>query len=766
MAKNQNLSPEQLREALSLLKQLKRGYEELGQENIRLKGIDATNLEGFIKGAGGVKNILKQWTIELDTVEDQLDDLGKNAKGIFTQFSNIVGEIKKSNQNLSIGNKAMNSLQDVAEKLKNDQQGITDLNKKDLLTLIQKQKQSISNLDIANKALKNQIENNELSGKELENAKNLVAEREKEATAISDLNGLLQDRLKEEEEIESKTGLSGKLLEGFKKIPVLGDVLDIEGAKEAMRDAAKTGASSFSTLGAGIKALGPSLKSALGPLALISLAVKTIQEMVGAMFESDKRITSLSRNLQISKNEAQGIDEYFKSIKGSLETEYKLTKEIYEAQSQLSELSATSNLYSKETLDAQIQLTKEYGLQAEDAANLNKLFIVNGEKATDSLNIAARTTKQFFKQNGILFREKELLQQASKISGQLLVSFKGSTTELIKSVAQANKLGITLDQAKNISESMLDFEQSISSELEAELLTGKELNLDRARALSLQGKFTEAADEALKSVGSLNEFQNLNVIQQQSLAKAAGLTVDQLSDALIQQKLIDKEQKQQYQRLKAAGNEELARKFALKEYNEEEIKSANKRLDAQEKFNLSMDKIKEVFTDLVDGGVLDSISNAAMALADTIQKGGSIFSLSGKSDLTKNLEKKSLEQAQKTSQELTEKQKSGEKLNQREIETLNKANSRLNEEQDKQKSQKMAMAFSGAGGMKFAEGGIVNKPVTNATIGEAGPEAVVPLNQFYKKLDELIIAVKSGGNIYLDGTKVGTAMATNGFRVQ
>jgi len=33
-------------------------------------------------------------------------------------------------------------------------------------------------------------------------------------------------------------------------------------------------------------------------------------------------------------------------------------------------------------------------------------------------------------------------------------------------------------------------------------------------------------------------------------------------------------------------------------------------------------------------------------------------------------------------------------------------------------------------------------------------------------LKEIIIAVKSGGNIYLDGTKVGTAMATNGFRVQ
>ena len=43
------------------------------------------------------------------------------------------------------------------------------------------------------------------------------------------------------------------------------------------------------------------------------------------------------------------------------------------------------------------------------------------------------------------------------------------TKELINAVLQANKLGISLEQAKGISESMLDFESSISKELEAEL---------------------------------------------------------------------------------------------------------------------------------------------------------------------------------------------------------------------------------------------------------------------------------------------------------
>jgi phage-related protein len=65
----------------------------------------------------------------------------------------------------------------------------------------------------------------------------------------------------------------------------------------------------------------------------------------------------------------------------------------------------------------------------------------------------------------------------------------------------------------------------------------------------------------------------------------------------------------------------------------------------------------------------------------------------------------------------------------------------------------------------MAEGGITTGP-TKAIIGEAGPEAVIPLTKFYEKIDELISVVKQGGNIYLDGTRVGTAMNVSTYKVQ
>lgn len=68
----------------------------------------------------------------------------------------------------------------------------------------------------------------------------------------------------------------------------------------------------------------------------------------------------------------------------------------------------------------------------------------------------------------------------------------------------------------------------------------------------------------------------------------------------------------------------------------------------------------------------------------------------------------------------------------------------------------------------FAEGGIVTKPVAGL-VGEAGPEAIIPLSQAQNilggggevvaLLKALIAEVRKGGDVYLDGNKVGYSLA-------
>jgi hypothetical protein len=63
-----------------------------------------------------------------------------------------------------------------------------------------------------------------------------------------------------------------------------------------------------------------------------------------------------------------------------------------------------------------------------------------------------------------------------------------------------------------MAQSLLNFESSIEDELSAELLTGKNLNFEKARQLSLEGDIAGAAEEVLKQVKGTEEFSKMNVI--------------------------------------------------------------------------------------------------------------------------------------------------------------------------------------------------------------------------------------------------------------
>ena len=70
---------------------------------------------------------------------------------------------------------------------------------------------------------------------------------------------------------------------------------------------------------------------------------------------------------------------------------------------------------------------------------------------------------------------------------------------------------------------------------------------------------------------------------------------------------------------------------------------------------------------------------------------------------------------------------------------------------------------------ELAMGGIVTKP-TKALVGEAGAEAVIPLDKLmaeFKEMRAILTQIANReGTVYLDGTKVGTAMAMSTYKTQ
>ena len=93
----------------------------------------------------------------------------------------------------------------------------------------------------------------------------------------------------------------------------------------------------------------------------------------------------------------------------------------------------------------------------------------------------------------------------------------------------ARKLGLEMSAVASISESLLNFETSIEAQMNASLLLGRQINLDRARQLALAGDQEGVMKEILKQVGGEAEFNKMNVIQRKALAESVGVNVEQLS---------------------------------------------------------------------------------------------------------------------------------------------------------------------------------------------------------------------------------------------
>jgi hypothetical protein len=160
---------------------------------------------------------------------------------------------------------------------------------------------------------------------------------------------------------------------------------------------------------------------------------------------------------------------------------------------------------------------------------------------------------------------------------------------------------MSLDKVDAIAGSLLEFESSITSELEAELLVGKDLTLEKARQAALDGDLATVAEEISKQIGSSADFTNMNRIQQEALAKSVGMTREDLAKTLVEKEalagLSGKEAK--------AGKEAfdaLVKKYdvetATQMIKEKGFKTLMDQQSVQERFNKGIEKLRELFVGL------------------------------------------------------------------------------------------------------------------------------------------------------------------------
>jgi hypothetical protein len=188
------------------------------------------------------------------------------------------------------------------------------------------------------------------------------------------------------------------------------------------------------------------------------------------------------------------------------------------------------NALSKETVSQLGKMATSFGISGEEAAKINASLSQMPGETSETAAAAMETVGSFAKMQGIA-PGKIMKDMAQNTEAVALYGSKGAV-EFGKSVVELHKMGVEVATASKMAEGLLDFENSINKQMEASVLLGKEINLDKARELALSGDLAGSTAEVLKNIGGSAEFEKMNVMQKKALAEAAGMTVEELQKSI------------------------------------------------------------------------------------------------------------------------------------------------------------------------------------------------------------------------------------------
>jgi hypothetical protein len=449
----------------------------------------------------------------------------------------------------------------------------------------------------------------------LELDKKVVSSLELQNKALSDASDSAKKVLGTFDRI-MELDIKGAIREGFSFDKIQSEVKEKVGATFVNIAAEMKGEKG---LVGGLKAAGAGMKGLLNmaPMFMKALAIGGLLSIVSFIAESfgkvDEEVSKLGQDLGISKHEAIELHHAATDVAGEMGIVGVNAAEVAKGVQTASEIMGGLDIASKfaagdekakQLVKDTTVLSEKFGLSSDEIKNINDLATMSG-KSMGQLTAEATTL------NKGLMTSKESLKLLSKVPKEVAVGFKGGTQELIKAAAKAKLLGMELKQVQDIGMGMLDIESSLEKEMEARVLTGKNLNLDAARAYALQGDVASLQDELLRQAGSLKEFQAMGPLQQKSMADAMGMTVEQMTTMLTNaEKLkelgIDDAKMKKLQEMNAEElNKELAKggSQAYKDYvrnlaKEKESEETKKKLaDAMTKIQ---EKLAKMITPLIE----------------------------------------------------------------------------------------------------------------------------------------------------------------------
>jgi len=150
-----------------------------------------------------------------------------------------------------------------------------------------------------------------------------------------------------------------------------------------------------------------------------------------------------------------------------------------------------------------------------------------------------------------------VMKDIASRSNTTLTMMSRIPSQVIRAAVELRKMGTDLERASKSSREILNFTDNINAEMEASVLLGHSINLQKSRELAYHRDIAGSTKEILKLAKENNFAHGMDVFQQEAFARATGKSVDELLNMVQAEEQWNKAKNSQDPKMRArVGNYE------------------------------------------------------------------------------------------------------------------------------------------------------------------------------------------------------------------
>ena len=327
-----------------------------------------------------------------------------------------------------------------------------------------------------------------------------------------------------------------------------------------------------------------------GPQAIVAAIVAVLALGVIRMHQIEEAANAFKKSTGLLNNDTKDIQRQISKINADYAQIGVSAADVAEYAAAFNNAFHGTQRASDAVLGSMAVLNKNFGVAVEDQTKLNHLFQSSAHLTQEQAQYMIGSVVAAADLANVA--PTKVIADMAENSEAMYNYFHGSVEEMGAAAVQAAKMGTSISQMTGMADKLLNFETSLTDELHAGAILGKNFNLSIARSAAAAGDLGGMYEAVVDAVGQQKDITKMTKFEQDAIVQATGMQISELANALHIKEKFSNASKEEL----AAGMELLKNGKDIHSISEDDLKTLVKKQKTQKEMQGQIHALKDMMS--------------------------------------------------------------------------------------------------------------------------------------------------------------------------